>query len=128
MACCGEGNPIPYEELFPDELKALRKNLVNYTGKNVGLGATPYPGNVAAPVNPASNAALNMVMGMMGHGGYTAPQGVPSPFGQQGTPIIWDEDRDEPPPDDPPPGGADLPPGADGRKRRYDRYDRSTWY
>ena len=88
MACC-KGEKIPYEELFPEELKTLRNNLVDYVGGNVGLGATPYGGNIAAPVNPASNAALNMVMGMMGHGGYSPFPGVPYTGGQQGAPMPW---------------------------------------
>ena len=88
MGCCA-GQKIPMEELFPEELKTLRNNLTNYIGGNTGKGATPYSGNVAAPVNPASNSALNMIMGMMGHGGYAPAQGVPYTGGQQGSPMPW---------------------------------------
>ena len=87
MACC-TGDKIPYEELFPEELKGLRKNLTGYIGGNVGKGATPYGGPMAAPVNPASTAALNMIMGMMGHGGYSPFPGIPYTGGQQGTPYM----------------------------------------
>ena len=117
MACC-TGDKIPYEELFPEELKSLRKNLTGYVGGNVGQGATPYGGEIAAGVNPASNAALNMVMGMMGHGGYSPPQGFTYTGGQQGSPV----NPGTPPPvipGVPPPGGqpgTKLPPG-------YDPYD-----
>ena len=124
MACC-KGEKIPYEELFPEELKTLRNNLVDYVGGNVGLGATPYGGNIAAPVNPASNAVLNMVMGMMGHGGYSPFPGVPYTGGQQGSPYIAPPPDEPPPP--PPPEIPDRIPGPDRRQRRYDRYDRTTW-
>ena len=118
MACC-KGEKIPYEELFPEELKNLRKQLTGYVGDNLGQGATPYTGEIAAPVNPASNAALNMVMGMMGHGGYSPPAGFTYQGGQQGSPI--GPATNPPPPGVPPPGdlpGTKLPPGWDP----YDPY------
>ena len=127
MACC-KGEKIPYEEVFPEELKTLRNNLVNYVGGNVGLGATPYGGEIAAPVNPASNAALNMVMGMMGYGGYNQQPGLPYTGGQQGSPYIHENDEERyPPPPPPPPPPPDDPPkrrGGDPPRRRgeFDPY------
>ena len=124
MACC-QGEKIPYEELFPEELKSLRKNLTGYVGGNVGLGATPYGGEIAAPVNPASNAALNMVMGMMGYGGYNQQPGLPYTGGQQGSPYIHENDEERYPPPPPPPGGiAPRNPRLDGDppQRKYDPY------
>ena len=122
MACC-KGEKIPYEELFPEELKSLRKQLTGYVGGNLGQGATPYGGEIAAPVNPASNAALNMVMGMMGHGGYSPPAGFTYQGGQQGSPV-GEYKEPPPPPGVPPPGdlpGTKLPPG-------YDPYDPNYAY
>jgi len=92
MACC-QGQKIPMEELFPEELKGLRKQLTGYMGGNIGQGATPYGGDIAAPVNPASNAALNMIMGMMGHGGYKPGPGVQYTGGVQGSPYGSDDGR-----------------------------------
>ena len=119
MACC-TGEKIPWEEINAPELKTLRNNLVNYVGGNVGKGATPYPGNVAAPVNPASNAALNMVLGMMGHGGYSPPAGFTYQGGQQGSPI--GPATNPPPPGVDPPGdqhSTKLPPGWDPYDPNY---------
>ena len=124
MACC-KGEKIPYEELFPEELKSLRKQLTGYVGGNLGQGATPYGGEIAAPVNPASNAALNMVMGMMGHGGYSPPAGFTYQGGQQDSPVPYDPYKNTPPPPGvPPPAdlpGTKLPPG-------YDPYDPNYTY
>ena len=123
MACC-PGEKIPYEELFPEELKTLRKNLVDYTSGNLGMGAVPYGGEIAAPVNPASNAALNMVMGMMGYGsGYNPQPGLPYTGGQQGSPFIPGvDDPPPPPPDDPPKRRGGDPPRRRGEFDPYAAY------
>jgi len=119
MACC-TGDKIPYEELFPEELKGLRKNLTSYIGGNVGKGAKAYTGPMAAPVNDASTYALNMVLGMMNQGGFRPQPGIPYTGGQQGTPYN--------PYTPVPPGIPERPNPRDPRERRkYDPYDQSTW-
>ena len=118
MACC-TGEKIPWEEINDPKLKSMRDSLVDYYGGKLGLGAAPYGGEIAASVNPASNAALNMVMGMMGHGGYSPPEGFTYQGGQQGSPA----------PVPPPPG---TPPVGDPNRTGWggviiDRRDTDPW-
>jgi len=88
MACC-TGEKIPWEEINAPELKTLRNNLVNYVGGNVGLGAKPYTGEIAAPVNDSVIDALNLVRGMTRGGVYSPQSGIPYSGGQQGSPMPW---------------------------------------
>ena len=104
--CC-TGQEIQYKDIMPPELQNLRRQLTGITSNKVegGITATPLPKGMplSAPVNPASMAALNIMMGMMGQGGYTQPQFITYGYGQPNQPFY----RDTPPDTE----GGKLPPG-----------------
>ena len=144
MACC-TGEKIPWEEINAPELKTLRNNLVNYIGGNVGLGAKPYTGEIAAPVNDSVIDALNLVRGMTRGGVYSPQSGIPYSGGQQGAPMPWvpypdkgNDGGDDAWKDDPDIIGKDelKDPSKTSKVKKdqlvnpnawFDQYDTTTW-
>lgn len=81
--CFGEGDPITYKELIPPETRTFRKGLYGYLDPKEGKALyeqqiPSYPGQLPGtqPPDPGQFAGLDMVMRMLGYGGYQWP-GMP---------------------------------------------------
>ncbi len=79
MGLC-TGQKIPYEDIMPQELQNLRKQMATGTSYQLtqGNNATPYPGPLTAPQDPLSAMASSIMMGMMGQAGKTGLYGTPT--------------------------------------------------
>ena len=64
--CFGGNQEIPWESLMPEWKEAGLKQLAALAGGQIGTGATPYQGPLAAPIDPSMVAAQQMMWGLMG--------------------------------------------------------------
>ena len=93
---CSEPESIPYEEMFPQENKDMRKLMASIAMAQAKQSATPYPRGtpVAAGMNSAKKNALNL-MGVMSTGKpYTSSK--PATYGSLVTETLPEIKGDEP--------------------------------
>lgn len=63
MGCMFEREDIKYEPMAPEYQQDFAKQFTEFLSGQVGRGATPYPGQVAAPfVNPYTRGAYGAMM------------------------------------------------------------------
>ena len=76
MCQCLEGKSIDYENLRTPEQKEAMKAIWDILEKKGGAKATPFAGQLNAPYDPGQIAAMNIMLGSQGMGGYK-PFGFP---------------------------------------------------
>jgi len=94
--CCGTGQTIPYEEIFPTEMKKGRAELMRIALANATNPATPLPKDVpwAAGTNQARKNPLDMYGVMFKGKPYSSSK--PRTYGQSITETMPGLDEDDP--------------------------------
>lgn len=80
MGCPWGGEQIKFEPPteWQKKLEPILYSVI--TGGLKGSGATAYPGQMSAQINAPLIAALNLMMGMGGYGGYKVPTLPSTPY------------------------------------------------
>jgi hypothetical protein len=70
--CC-QGSPTEMMSLLSPQQQQLQNQMIQQVMKNMGKGATAYPGAVTPGVDPLQFMAANVMMNLGQGRGYTAP-------------------------------------------------------